>query len=129
MSYYFNKTLKNTTFEKAVETVKSELKNEGFGVITEIDVKTTLKQKLDVDFKKYIILGACNPELAYKALQQEDMIGVFLPCNIVVVEQENGEIEVAAVDPIASMQAVENSNLGSLAGDIREKMMRVTGNI
>ena len=125
MSYHFNKILKNITFETAVESVKSELKKEGFGVITEIDMKATLKQKLDVDFKKYIILGACNPEFAYKVLQQEDLIGLFLPCNVIVVQQESGEIEVAAVDPIASMQAVENNHLGSLAGEIRERMMRV----
>ena len=129
MSYYFNKILKNSTFEEAIEQVTAELKKEGFGVLTEIDVKNTLKIKIDVDFRKYKILGACNPHFAYKALQNEDKIGVFLPCSVIVQELENGQIEVAAVDPIASMMAVENENLESLAIEVQQKMKRVIENL
>lgn len=125
MSYYFNKILKNTSFEKAVELVTSELKNEGFGVLTEIDIKATLKKKIDVDFKKYKILGACNPQYAYKALQHEDKIGVFLPCNVIVEEHENGDVEVSAGDPIASMISVNNESLGDIAKEIQKKLMDV----
>jgi len=125
MNYYFNKILKNKSFEEAIESVTIELKNEGFGVLTEIDVKETLKKKIDVDFKKYKILGACNPHFAYKALQSEDKIGVFLPCNIIVEEHENGEVEVSAVDPIASMNSLENPTLGQLALEIQQKLKNV----
>ncbi len=125
MNYYFNKVVKGKSFEEAVEDVTAELKKEGFGVLTEINVKETLKKKLDVDFKKYKILGACNPQFAYKALQSEDKIGVFLPCNVIVEEHENGDIEVSAVDPIASMSAVKNESLGKLANEIQQKLMRV----
>ena len=92
MSYYYNKVLKGKDFNEAIDQVTAELKKEGFGVLTEIDVKETLKKKIDVDFKKYKILGACNPHFAHKALQSEDKIGVFLPCNVVVEENENGDI-------------------------------------
>jgi uncharacterized protein (DUF302 family) len=129
MSYYFNKTVKSKNFNEAVEQVTSELKNEGFGVLTEIDVQATLKKKIDADFKKYKILGACNPQYAYKALQYEDKIGVFLPCNIVVEEHENGDIEVSAVDPIASMIAVRNAALGEIALEIQQKLSRVIDNL
>lgn len=125
MSYYFNTTLKGKSFEEAVELVTAELKKEGFGVLSEIDVKETLKNKIDVDFKKYKILGACNPHFAYKALQNEDKIGVFLPCNVIIEEHENGEVEVSAVDPIASMSSVENEALGSLASEVKEKLIKV----
>lgn len=125
MSYYFSKVLKNTNFDSAIEKVTSELKNEGFGILTEIDVKETLKKKIDVDFKKYKILGACNPHFAYKVLQSEDKIGVFLPCNVVVEEHENGEVEVSAVDPIASMVAVENKAIEGLAKEVQQKLKRV----
>lgn len=125
MSYYFNKILKNTSFHEAIEKVTIELKKEGFGILTEIDVKETLKKKIDVDFKKYKILGACNPHFAYKALTSEDKIGVFLPCNVIVQEHENGEVEVAAVDPIASMISVNNPELGSLAQEVQQKLIRV----
>ena len=101
MSYYFNKVLKGKSFDEAIEEVTVELKKEGFGLLTEIDVTQTLKNKIDVDFKKYRILGACNPHFAHKALMSEDKIGVFLPCNVIVEEHENGEVEVSAVDPIA----------------------------
>jgi uncharacterized protein (DUF302 family) len=125
MNYYFNKVLKNKSFEEAIDLVTAELKNEGFGVLTEIDVKETLKKKIDVDFKKYKILGACNPQYAHKALQREDKIGVFLPCNVIVEEHENGEVEVSAVDPIASMSSVENDSLGEIAIEIQKKMKNV----
>ena len=102
-----------------------ELKNEGFGVLTEIDLKTTLKKKLDVDFYNYRILGACNPPYAHKALLAENKIGTMLPCNVIVQERQEGEIEVSAVDPIASMQAIENPELGTLAQEIRDKLKKV----
>ena len=129
MKYYFNKVIKNKSFDGAIELVTAELKKEGFGVLTEIDVKDTLKSKIDVDFKKYKILGACNPHLAYKALQSEDKIGVFLPCNVIVEEHENGEIEVSAVDPVASMSTVENDTLGALASEVQQKLVRVIENL
>lgn len=129
MKYYFNKTLLNTSFENAIEKVTEELKKEGFGVLTEIDVKETLKKKLDVDFKKYKILGACNPSFAYMALQTEDKIGTMLPCNVVVEEHLNGNIEISAIDPMASMQAVENKELGMIAGEVRGKLKKVIGNL
>jgi uncharacterized protein (DUF302 family) len=125
MSYYFSKVIKTTSFEEAIEQVTAELKKEGFGVLTEIDVKETLKKKIDVDFKKYKILGACNPHFAYKVLTKEDKIGVFLPCNVVVEEHENGEVEVSAVDPIASMLAVENKGIEELAQEVQQKLKRV----
>jgi uncharacterized protein (DUF302 family) len=129
MSYYFNKVLKSKSFNEAIAQVTAELKKEGFGVLTEIDIKKTLKNKIDVDFKNYIILGACNPHFAYKALQSEDKIGVLLPCNVIVEEHENGEIEVSAVDPIASMGAVENENLGNLASEVQQKLINVIENL
>ena len=125
MSYYFNKVLKGKNFEDAVEQITAELKKEGFGVLTEIDIKSTLKKKLDVDFKKYKILGACNPQFAYQALQNEDKIGLFLPCNVIVEEHENGAIEVSVVDPIASMISVENKALGNIALQIQQKLKNV----
>ncbi len=125
MSYYFNAVLKGRSFEEALEIVTAELKKEGFGVLTEIDVSATLKAKIDVDFKKYKILGACNPHFAYKALQNEDKIGVFLPCNVVVEENDNGEVEVSAVDPIASMISVGNEHLGEIAAEVQQKMKNV----
>lgn len=124
MSYYFSKIV-NDDFDKAIEKVTSKLKEEGFGVLTEIDVKATLKKKLDVDFKKYKILGACNPPFAYKALQTEDKIGIMLPCNVVVEENSDGKVEVSAVDPIASMQAVKNESLGAVAEEVRSKLKKV----
>jgi uncharacterized protein (DUF302 family) len=129
MNYYFNKTLTGKNFEEAVQQVTDELKKEGFGVLTEIDVKDTLKKKIDVDFKNYKILGACNPHFAHKALQSEDKIGVFLPCNVVVEEHENGEIEVSAVDPIASMAAAKNESLEGIANEVQQKLKRVIENL
>jgi len=125
MNYYFNKTLENVTFDEAIERVTAELKKEGFGILTEIDVKATFKKKLDVDFRNYRILGACNPPFAYKALQTEDKVGTMLPCNVIVQELEDGKIEVAAVDPVASMQVVENEKLGEIANEIRSKLEKV----
>lgn len=127
MSYYFAKTV-DGNFQEVVEKTRVALSEEGFGVLTEIDVTATLKKKLDVDFNNYIILGACNPPYAYKALSAEDKIGVMLPCNVIVQEKE-GEIEVAAVDPISSMQAIKNENLQPIALEITEKLKRVIENI
>ncbi len=124
MSYYFSKKV-NGVFEEVVEKVTASLKNEGFGVLTEINVKETLKKKLDVDFHKYRILGACNPHFAYKALQAEDKIGIMLPCNVIVQEKVEGEVEVAAVDPVASMKAVDNPDLSSIAKQVQEKLQHV----
>ena len=121
MSYYFSKVV-NCPFEEAIERVIEQLKQEGFGVLTEIDVKATLKKKLDVDFRNYKILGACNPPFAYRALQVERMIGTMLPCNVIVQEVEPGKSEVAAVDPVASMQAVGNPELEAIAEQVRSKL-------
>ncbi|GGW94075.1 MULTISPECIES: DUF302 domain-containing protein [Salegentibacter] len=129
MSYYFNTTLKEKNFDKAIETVTAALKEEGFGVLTEIDVKETLKKKIDVDFKKYRILGACNPEFAHKALKSEDKIGVFLPCNVIVEENDNGEIEVSAVDPISSMQAAKNDSLEEIATEVQQKLKKIINSL
>jgi len=129
MSYYFNKVLKGKSFDEAIEEVKTELKKEGFGVLTEIDVKETLKKKINVEFKKYKILGACHPQFAYEALQKEDKIGVFLPCNVIVEEHDNGEVEVSAVDPIASMISIKNESIGDLANEIQKKLMQVIKNL
>ncbi len=128
MSYYFSKKVKGA-FEEVVEKVTASLKNEGFGVLTEIDVKETLKKKLDVDFHKYRILGACNPLFAYKVLQAEDKIGIMLPCNVIVQEKVEGEVEVAAVDPVASMKAVDNPDLLSIAKQVQEKLQHVIGSL
>ena len=129
MSYYFSKILKNKTFDEAITLTTAELKKEGFGILTEISIDKTLKSKIDVDFKKYTILGACNPKFAYEALKSEDKIGVFLPCNFVVEAHENGDIEVSAVDPIASMSSVKNEKLGKLAIEIQAKLKRVIQNL
>lgn len=128
MSYHFSKTV-DMSFDEAIENVTGELKKEGFGILTEIDVKATLKEKLDVDFRNYRILGACNPPFAYKALLAEDKIGTMLPCNVVVQEHDDGRVEVSAVDPMASMQAVENPELGQVAGEIQAKLKTVINNI
>lgn len=123
MSYYFSKKL-HVTFEKAMSRVTEELRLEGFGILTEIDVTETLKRKLDVDFPNYTILGACNPPFAYRALQAEPKIGLMLPCNVVIRELADGEIEVSAVDPLASMQAIQNEELQSIAREIQEKLKK-----
>ena len=124
MSYYFSKTL-DLPFDETVARVTDELKKEGFGVLTEIDVKATLKKKLDVDFREYRILGACNPPFAYQALQSEAQIGLMLPCNVVVQEGEGSQTIVSAIDPLASMQAVENDSLNEVAGQVKAKLQKV----
>ena len=124
MSYYFAKTIA-LPFDEAVERVKAELKKDGFGVLTEIDVQKTLKEKLGVDFRPYRILGACNPPFAYKALQAEDKIGTMLPCSVIVQELGPGRVEVAAIDPLASMAAVQNPDLGAIGLEVREKLKAV----
>jgi uncharacterized protein (DUF302 family) len=128
MGYYFNATVLGN-FDQVIEKVTDELKKEGFGVLTEIDIKATLKKKLDVDFYNYKILGACNAPFAYKALQAEDKIGTMLPCNVIVQEREKGTIEVSAVDPAASMQAIPNETLGEVANVIRGKLQKVISNL
>lgn len=122
---YAYKTTVNRSFEEAVQKVTEELKREGFGILTEIDVKDTLKKKLNVDFRKYKILGACNPPNAYKALQAETDIGLMLPCNVVVYESQGGRTVVAAVDPLASMRAVGNIGLEATALEVKRKLQRV----
>lgn len=124
MTYFFNKEVQ-MGFEQAIGAVTEELKKEGFGILTEIDVKSTLKNKLDVDFRKYHILGACNPPFAYRALQTEPHIGTMLPCNVIVQELDNGSVEVAAIDPLASMQAIDNPELQAIAEEIQGKLESV----
>ena len=128
MSYYFTKEL-NISFDAALAKVTEELKKEGFGILSDIDVKATLKKKLDVDFRPYRILGACNPPFAFQALQAEDKIGTMLPCNVVVQEKAPGNVEVTAIDPVASMSAVDNPNLRTIGEQIREKLKRVIDNM
>jgi uncharacterized protein (DUF302 family) len=124
MAYYFSKTL-DTDFDGALKRTVDALKEEGFGVLTEIDVADTLKKKINADFRRYRILGACNPKFAFEALQAEDKIGTMLPCNVVVQQLPDGKIEVAAVDPVASMMAIDNPKLGQTAKLVREKLQRV----
>ncbi len=128
MGYYINKELQ-LTFNEAVERVTEELKKEGFGVLTEIDVRETLKKKLNVDFRKYRIMGACNPPFAYQALQSEDKIGLMLPCNVIIQEAPDGKIEVAAIDPLASMQAIDNPKLKEIAQQVQQKLSTVIKNL
>ncbi|OAB28071.1 Uncharacterized conserved protein, DUF302 family [Flavobacterium fryxellicola] len=128
MEYYFSKTI-GDTFDNTLQKVTEALKVEGFGVLTEIDLKTTLKKKLDVYFYNYTILGACNPSFAYKALLAEDKIGTMLPCNVIVQEKIKGQVEVSAVDPAASMQAVDNVALKEIAKEIRDRLKRVIDNL
>jgi len=122
MTYYYSKKLKHADFDRALQEVTAALNKEGFGILSEINVQETLKKKLDADFRKYTILGACNPPFAHLALQAEDKIGTMLPCNVIVQETENGAIEVAAVDPVASMCAIENIELQRIASEIRDKL-------
>jgi len=128
MSYYFNKTLP-VGFVEAVRRTTEALQREGFGIITEIDVKQTLKTKIGVDFRNYRILGACNPKLAYEALQLEDKIGTMLPCNVVVQEVGDGRTEIAAIDPVASMQAVDNPRLKQAAERVQALLNKVIGSL
>ncbi len=128
MSYYFINII-HGDFEDTIVMVKEALAAEGFGVLAEIDIKATLKKKLDVDFYNYKILGACNPPFAYKALQAEDKIGTMLPCNIIIQERQPGVIEVSAVDPVASMQAIQNPKLKDIAEQVRQKLKQVIENL
>ncbi len=124
MTYHFSKTI-DRPFEKAIDDVTAALQSEGFGVLTTIDVKATLKKKLDVDFKPYTILGACNPHYAYQALQSEDKIGTMLPCNVILQGTADGKVEVSAVDPIASMAAIDNPKLGDIAKTVQGLLKKV----
>lgn len=128
MSYYFTKEL-NISFDAAIAKVTEELKKEGFGILTDIDVKATLKKKLDVDFRPYRILGACNPPFAFQALQTEDKIGTMLPCNVVVQEKTPGKVEVTSIDPVASMAAVDNPRLRTVGEEVRAKLKKVIDNL
>ncbi len=129
MSYYFNTILEGKRFDEVIVQVTNALKEEGFGILTEIDMKKTLKEKIDADFKRYTILGACNPNYAYKALQHEDKIGAFLPCNVIIEEAGDEKIEVAIVDPVASMMSVTNENLETIAVEVQEKLRQVVNNL
>lgn len=124
MSYHFTTTLSGD-FDAAIDKVTEALKEKGFGVLTTIDVKATLKAKIGADFQPYTILGACNPGFAHKALQAENKIGTMLPCNVVVQQLPSGEIEVSAVDPLASMQAIDNADLGAIAGEVQSLLKQV----
>lgn len=127
-NYGFSKTI-DQSYETAIEKVKAALKEEGFGVLTNIDVKETLKTKLDIDFRKYVILGACNPPLAYKTLQAETEIGLLLPCNVIVYENDEGKSVVSAVDPIKMVSVVGNSDLDEIAKEVSEKLRNVIKNM
>ena len=124
MEYYLTRTVSHP-YGEAVSRVTEELQKEGFGVLTEIDVKATLKKKLDLDFRNYVILGACNPQFAHRALSTEDKVGILLPCNVVVQEHEDGTVEVSAVDPVAMMRASENPALQELAREVKERLKKV----
>lgn len=128
MSYYIAKETQ-LQFEEAIEKVTEELSKEGFGVLTEIDVKETLKKKLDVNFRKYKILGACNPTIAHKALSSEDKIGVMLPCNIVVQEKESNYVEISAINPAVAMKSIENDQMEEFAELVTSKLKKVLNNI
>jgi len=124
MSYHFSKRL-DGPFDQAVARVSEALKREGFGVLTDIDVSATLKAKLGEDFRPYRILGACNPQLAHHALQLEDKIGTMLPCNVIVQQHADGAVEVSAVDPVASMQAIQNPGLAEVAKEVQARLKKV----
>lgn len=128
MAYYLGTTV-DLPFDDAIARTREALKAEGFGVITEIDIKDTLKHKIGVDFRRYTILGACNPKLAHEALQIEDKVGTMLPCNVVVQEVDAGRTEIAAIDPVASMQAIENPRLHEAAEAVRGKLQRVVDSL
>ncbi|MBZ9627535.1 DUF302 domain-containing protein [Psychroflexus sp. CAK57W] len=128
MSYYHSTVLKDKSFEEAIDLVTESLKEEGFGILTEIDIKETMKKKLDVDFRPYKILGACNPPFAHEALMAEDKIGTMLPCNVIVQELDEG-IEIAAVDPVASMQSVGNDSLTKIATEVRDRLKKAVDNL
>jgi len=128
MQYYFSKTL-NTSFNDAIEKTTEALKDRDFCIITEIDLKETFKKKLDKDFRPYKILGACNPNFAFEALEKEDKVGTMLPCNVIVQEREDGKVEVAAINPVASMTAVENPELKELAGQVENRLKETVASL
>ena len=128
MAYYTTKTV-TQPFDETLAKLTDELKKEGFGILTEIDVKETLRKKLNVDFRRYKILGACNPPLAYQALQAEDKIGILLPCNVIIQEKGDGQVEVSAIDPMETMKVVGNPKLAAIAEQVQEKLKRVVANI
>jgi uncharacterized protein (DUF302 family) len=128
MTYHFTKEM-DADFDEAIERVTHELKKEGFGVLTDIDVKATLKKKIDIDFRRYRILGACNPPFAHRAMMEEPNIGLMLPCNVVVQELDDGKVRISAIDPVASMMAVKNPALGEIADQVREKMKNVISSL
>ena len=128
MSYYFSKSV-TSSFDQTISAVTEALKKEGFGILTEIDIKQTLKKKLDVDFRNYRILGACNPPFAYMALQAEENIGTMLPCNVIVQESADGKISVAAINPLVSMQAVDNPGLAEIANEVATRLQRVVDSL
>lgn len=128
MTYHFSKTV-NLPFDAAVAATTAALKNHGFGVLTHIDVKDTLNKKIGADFRPYLILGACNPKLAYEALKLEDKVGTMLPCNVVIQQHDDGKVEISAVDPVASMAAIENQKLGTVAAQVREQLRQVVAQI
>jgi len=128
MTYHFSRTV-NLPFDAAVSATTDALKKHGFGVLTQINVKDTLHTKIGVDFRPYLILGACNPKLAYEALTLEDKIGTMLPCNVIVQQHDGGAVEISAVDPVASMSAIENPKLGKVAGQVRELLKQVVSDI
>lgn len=129
MKHFISIILEDSSFAEAELQVTEKLKDQGFGILTEIDVTGTFKKKLDIDFKKYKILGACNPQIAYKALQIDDKAGVFLPCNIVVEEHENGTIEVSTVSPVASMMSIEHEEIGRLMLEVEQKLKAVVNSL
>ena len=128
MSYHITRTV-TLPFDAAVAATTAALQRHGFGVLTEIDVQATLKKKLDVTFRPYRILGACNPAFAYKALQAEDRIGTMLPCNVILQQRDGGMVEISAVDPIASMQSIDNPALADIAGEVRRMLQEVMEDI
>jgi uncharacterized protein (DUF302 family) len=128
MTYHFSRTLA-LSFEEAIAATAEALGRHGFGILTDIDVQATLKKKLDVDYRPYRILGACNPKMAYQALQAEDKIGTMLPCNVVVQQRADGTVEVSAVDPVSSMQAIDNPRLADTAGQVRDLLRQVIDGI
>ena len=128
MTYHISKTV-SKSFDQTIDVVTEELRKQGFGILTDIDVRATLKKKLNAEFRPYRILGACNPGFAHQALQLEDKIGTMLPCNVIVQQHEDGRVEVSAVDPIASMQAIENPKLANVAKQVRALLERVMANL
>ncbi len=128
MGYHFSKKVAYD-FDRAIERMTEELKKEGFGIITEIDVKKTFRDKLNVDFPRYKILGACSPAFAYRAIQADDKAGTMLPCNIVIQEHENGQVEISAIDPVASLMAIRNDEIVNIATEVQQKLKNVIANL